>query len=211
SVMVGAIMRLLSLTTALCLLSAAVFSRADSVVVFNEIMYHPLTNEPALEWVELYNQMAVDTDLSGWALKGGIDFQFAEGTIISGGAYLVVAVSPSALSAATGLSNVFGPFTGRLSNAGEQLELRNNNNRLMDSVTYGVEGDWPAAPDGSGVSLAKKSPFAASGKPENWRASAQIGGTPGAENFPVVPPPVIETTQVGFEGAWKFNDTGTDL
>src|SRR5262245_47221841 len=29
---------------------------ADSVVVFNEIMYHPATNEAALEWVELHNQ-----------------------------------------------------------------------------------------------------------------------------------------------------------
>lgn len=28
-------------------------SRADSVVAFNEIMYHPSTNEPASEWVEL--------------------------------------------------------------------------------------------------------------------------------------------------------------
>src|SRR5262245_17493780 len=36
------------------------FARADSVVVFNEIMYHPLTNEPAFEWVELQNQHAVD-------------------------------------------------------------------------------------------------------------------------------------------------------
>src|SRR3954466_4557253 len=90
-------------------------ARADTVVVFNEIMYHPLTNEPALEWIELYNQMAVDIDLSGWSLKGGIDFQFAEATIISGGGFLVVAVSPSSLTAATGITNVLGPFTGRLS------------------------------------------------------------------------------------------------
>src|SRR5688500_5181072 len=26
-------------------------ARADSIVVFNEIMYHPAVNEPALEWV----------------------------------------------------------------------------------------------------------------------------------------------------------------
>src|SRR5437868_3807602 len=36
--------------------------RADPAVVFNEIMYHPATNEANLEWVELYNQMAVDMD-----------------------------------------------------------------------------------------------------------------------------------------------------
>jgi hypothetical protein len=175
------------------------------VVVFNEIMYHPLTNEPALEWVELYNQMAVDVDISGWKLDDGIQFNFPEGTIVPGGGYLVVAISPSALG--MGL----GPIIGRLSNAGEQLELRDKNNRVMDRITYGVEGDWPAAPDGSGASLAKRSPFAASANSENWSASAQIGGTPGRENFPSTPPPIIETTVVGLEGAWKFNDTGTDL
>ena len=38
---------------------------SDSVVTFNEVMYHPLTNETAMEWVELYNQMSVDVDISG--------------------------------------------------------------------------------------------------------------------------------------------------
>src|SRR5436190_918306 len=102
-------------------------TRADSVVVFNEIMYHPSANEAVMEWVELHNQMAVDVDLSGWSLAGGIDFKFAEGSVISGGGYLVVASSPGDLMNATGLTNVLGPFTGRLSNSGEELELRNNN------------------------------------------------------------------------------------
>src|SRR5438132_9387449 len=116
---------------------------ADSTVVFNEIMYHPATNEPLLEWVELHNQMAVDMDLSGWSIAGGIDFKFAEGAILSGGGYLVVASSPADLMAATGLNNVYGPFTGRLSNSGDTLRLLNKDQRLMDRVSYGVDGDWP--------------------------------------------------------------------
>src|SRR6185369_4977847 len=142
-------------------------TRADSVVVFNEIMYHPSANEPVMEWVELHNQMAVDVDLSGWSLAGGIDFKFAEGSVISGGGYLVVASSPVDLMNATGLTNVLGPFTSRLSNSGEALELLNNNHRLMDRVTYGAEGDWPVGPDGAGVSLAKRSENAASATAEN--------------------------------------------
>src|SRR6185503_20976603 len=70
------------------LLANTFAARADSVVVFNEIMYHPATNEPGLEWVELYNQNAVDVDLSGWRLTGGIDYTFANGTVIRGGGYL---------------------------------------------------------------------------------------------------------------------------
>src|SRR5687768_4964304 len=97
-----------SLALAVCLCAGGV--AADSVVVFNEIMYHPLTNELAFEWVELQNQMSVDVDISGWSLDDGIDFRFAEGTVIRGGGYLVVALSPAAMMAATGVTNVAGPF-----------------------------------------------------------------------------------------------------
>jgi hypothetical protein len=158
---------------------------ADSPVVFNEIMYHPLTNESQFEWVELQNQMAVDVDVSRWRLDGGINFTFPEGTVIRAGGYLLVAASPSALMAATGLTNILGPFTDRLSNAGEALRLRDNNNRVMDEVTYGVEGDWPVAPDGAGPSLARRQTNVRGSDSRNWLASAQLGGTPGAENFPI--------------------------
>src|SRR5438093_9157291 len=93
---------------AACLLP--LFAVADSPVVFNEIMYHPLTNESQLEWVELQNQMAVDMDISHWRLDGGISFSFPEGTVIRAGGYLVVAASPSSLLMATGLANALGPF-----------------------------------------------------------------------------------------------------
>lgn len=183
---------------------------ADSVVVFNELMYHPATNEPVMEWVELHNQMAVDVDLSGWSISKGIDFRFPEGTVISGGGYLVVASSPASLTAATGLTNVFGPFTGRLSNSGESLELLNNNGRLMDTLAYGVEGNWPVAPDGSGVSLAKRDEDAASPPAENWAASALVGGTPGRRNFAATPFEVATINPLLIDGPWKYEGSGAD-
>ena len=169
---------------ALLLVATAVSARADATVVFSEIMYHPLTNESALEWVELHSEMAVDMDISGWSLDSSIHYTFQEGTIITGGGYLVVAISPTDLIAATGLTNVFGPFTGRLANGGEKVELRNNNGRLMDQVSYDVDGDWPVGPDGTGVTLAKRADNLASEKAGSWHMSAQAGGTPGAANFP---------------------------
>src|SRR5213594_1345146 len=92
----------------LLLLLARGAAFADAVVVFNEIMYHPATNEPTLEWLELYNQMSVDVDLSAWRLSDGIDYTFPNGTVIRAGGYVVVAVSPATLSAATGLTNILG-------------------------------------------------------------------------------------------------------
>ncbi|HWI58987.1 MAG TPA: lamin tail domain-containing protein, partial [Bacillota bacterium] len=159
-------------------------ARADTSLVFNEIMYHPATNEPTLEWVELYNQMAVDVDISGWSVDGGIHYTFGPDTIVRGGGYLVVALSPQQLAAATGLPNILGPFSGRLANGGNQLKLLNNNGRLVNAVDYGVDGDWPVAPDGSGVSLAKRDPEAPNSPAANWTFSEQVGGTPGQENFP---------------------------
>ncbi len=75
---------------------------ADSVVTFNEIMYHPAGDDPALEWIELYNQMSVDIDLSDWRIEGGIDFRFPADTILLANSYLVVASDPAALQAQAG-------------------------------------------------------------------------------------------------------------
>ncbi len=187
-------------------------ARADSTVVFNEILYHPkATNEALFEWVELHNQMAVDMDISGWSLAGGAQFTFAAGTVLGGGKYLVVASSPASLIAATGATNVLGPFLGRLSNSGDTLELRNNNQRLMDSVSYGVDGDWPVAADGAGLSLAKYHRNSASSSSANWRSSAQVGGTPGRENFPLVSITLSNTAPLALTSAWKYNASGTDL
>lgn len=185
---------------------AAVSLRAaDVTVVFNELMYHPPTNEPSFEWVELRNQMAVDMDVSGWRLAKAIDFTFPAGTVIGGGDYLVVALQPTNIAAVHGLTNVLGPFSGRLGNSGDTLELRNNNGRLMDELAYGVKGDWPVAPDGAGPSLAKVDEEWASGDIANWRASVQSGGSPGRVNFP--PGTNTETRVLDFDSPWQYTTT----
>src|SRR5205823_2035446 len=186
-------------------------ARADSVVVFNEIMYHPATNEPVLEWIELYDQNSVDVDLSGWQIAGGISYVFPDGTVIHARGYLVVAISPATLMARTGQTNVVGPFSGRLSNNGDRLELRDQNNRLMDAVSYGVDGNWPSGPDGSGVSLAKRNPNLASRPAANWSASAQTGGTPGTANFTTAPITGAQNEVIPLTAQWRYDDSGTDL
>ena len=65
----------------------------DSVVVFSEIHYHPPAEET--EWIELHNQMAVDVDISGWRLRGGIKYDFPADTVIGGGDYLIIAADPA--------------------------------------------------------------------------------------------------------------------
>jgi len=45
---------------------------------------YPAAGNNSLEWVELYNQMAVDVELSGWRIDG-IDYTFPTNSVIGGG------------------------------------------------------------------------------------------------------------------------------
>lgn len=188
-----------------CALALASTALADSIVVFNEVMYHPPTNEPANEWIELYNQNAVDVDISGWSFTDGLSFTFPEGTIVKGRGYLVVASDPASFSLANGGAKALGPFDGRLGNSGDRLALSDRNHRVMDVLKYGVGGIWPLGPDGTGVTLAKRAPGLGSGHAESWTSSAEMGGTPGVRNFPdgkfEAPP--------GLLSYWSFDETGT--
>lgn len=197
---------LLSLTLAATFLPSAVKASPDSVVVFNEIHYHPpgTGDEVAAEWIELHNQMGIMTDVSGWQLADGVEFTIPAGTIIPPKGYLVISSAPG--------EGEFGPFTGSLANAGERLQLDNQSGRLMDEMTYEDGGKWPIAPDGSGVTLAKSDPNSASGQAENWTWSSQTGGTPGRTNFPDADDVVLTTVPVFAQDAtWRYSEAGVDL
>jgi len=170
-------------TLAGLMLSPPAQAGVDSVVTFNEVHYNPSPTQTTGEWIELKNQNSVNVDLSGWRLDGGVDYVFPEGTVISAGRYLVVAADPAAVKAATGLTTVLGPWSNTLNNAGESVTLKNNNGRRMDEIEYGDRQPWPVAADGSGATLAKRDELKNSTLPENWRASLEVGGTPGTWNF----------------------------
>ncbi len=184
--------------------------RADTVVVFTELMYHPATDEAANEWVELHSQMAVDVDISGWSLTGGIDFAFPEGTIIPGGGYIVVGSDPTSLADVVDPEALFGPYLGRLDNGGERIDLVAVGGRVMDSVRYFDAGRWPVSPDGSGTSLARIDPGSVREGPQYWRASEQIGGTPGAVNFPDETP-AGPGFPAGLVAYWALDGDGSDV
>ena len=170
----------------------------DSTVVFNEVMYNPLGGEDSgTEWIELYNQLAIDMDISEWVLDGGVKFTFPDKTIVPGRGHIVIAADPAALEGVAG-SAVLGPFEGRLSNAGERLVLYNNDDRRMNVVDYGDNGDWPVGPDGGGVSLSKGNQLGGSHLSENWTISESVGGTPGIDNF-VEPGTFVFRDLIGLE------------
>ncbi len=191
----------LCLAAVLAGLHLPVQAAADSVLIINEVQYHPADEVAETEWIELRSLQGVDVDIGGWSISGGIDYTFPGGTTMPGGGYLVLAAVPSKLPGSV------GPWTGSLNNGGETIRIVNRNGRVMDEVTYSDGGDWPLGPDGSGVTLARRFTSAASG-PEQWSASRDVGGTPGLSNFQAAGSTNIRTRVVPVGATWKYLDTG---
>jgi len=168
--------------TLLMIVCAAVLSapQPSMGLVVSELMYHPIDAEENLEFIDLYNNRAVIEDLAGYAFTDGIDYVFPPGTMLGAKDHVVVARDPNALEAAYGITGVYGPFTGRLSNDGERIQLSNENGGIVLSLRYNDTSPWPAAADGTGHSLVRAK---LGGDPEEattWSPSTLIGGTPGA-------------------------------
>ena len=117
--------------------------RADAQVVINEIHYEPPDVEPG-EFIELYNAGQDTVDLSGWSFTDGVLYTFDAGTTRAAGAFLLLAEDPSYLQSrfddtALDGATVLGPYTGRLSNQGERLELRKYDPVLRRHVIFKEE------------------------------------------------------------------------
>ncbi|MBN1418902.1 MAG: lamin tail domain-containing protein, partial [Planctomycetes bacterium] len=125
----------------------------DDRIVIDEIMYHPITEDPADEYLELYNRGGETVDLSGWSFTKGIDYVLPDGTSLAPGAYLVVAKDPEHIRQKYGITNVTGPFVGFLANDGERIRLCDLNGNPADEVRYFDGYPWPKYADGGGSSL----------------------------------------------------------
>ena len=143
----------------LVLLLAATWMAQGQGVVINEIMYHPASEDPREEYVELFNPAATNVNLSGWTLAGGIAYAFPSNSIIAPAGYLVVAANTASFSARyPAVANVVGSwitftvtnvngrfftnYTPVLSNTRNSIRLHNETGSEIDAVTYADDGDW---------------------------------------------------------------------
>jgi hypothetical protein len=167
-------------------------STRNTPLAISEIMYHPAQRADGkrLEFIEVFNSDPFPLDIGGYRLAGAVEFAFPSGTVLGGGAFVVVAKSPDDLRAVYGLSgvSVLGGFTNQLSNNGETLRLMNNLGAEFLSVTFSGEHPWPAAADGAGHSLVLAHPSYGEGSPKAWSASSVVGGSPGRGDTIVVEP-----------------------
>ena len=114
-------------------------------VVINEIMYHPVSEDGADEYVELYNRGGEPVDLGNWAFTEGIGFTFPTNTPIPAGGYLVVARDRDHLLAghpALDPARVLGNFTGALDDGGERLALGRPDSLVTTNSGFAVTNDF---------------------------------------------------------------------
>ncbi|MSU34886.1 MAG: lamin tail domain-containing protein [Pedosphaera sp.] len=118
-------------------------SRIVPTVVLNELFYHSISENDDEQFVELYNPGSSGMSLRNWQLSGGVDFNFASTHSVPAGGYLVVARNKEkflALHTNLTATQVVGNFEGRLSHAGERVQLKDASGVVVENVTYGTDG-----------------------------------------------------------------------
>jgi hypothetical protein len=117
----------------------------DAFVTFGDYDYNPVSGNQDEEYIELVNPNAYAVDISGWRLAGGVEHEFAPGTVVIAGGRLYVSPNARAfrqrLAPPSGGQGLFvqGNYKGHLSSWGETLNLLDRHGRLVDTLTY--EGD----------------------------------------------------------------------
>lgn len=190
-------------------------------VVISEIMYRPVSGSNGLElaaeeFVELQNittnavpMFDLANPANGWRLAGGVTFHFNSSQVIAPtGRVTLVSFDPmnapmlAAFHAKYGSNGAaLGPFSGRLNNAGEALELYKPDAPqpaggpdagfvpmvLVDRVAYGAVAPWPTAADGGGASLQRITASAYGNEVLNWAAQAPTAGAPNDGSSSIAP------------------------
>ncbi|MHC4750229.1 MAG: hypothetical protein ACYTFW_10175, partial [Planctomycetota bacterium] len=153
------------------------------------------------EYIELHNITSAPVTLyrydkgEPWKFTDGVEFTFPDQTPveIAAGGYLLVVKNPEAFSwryPGVPAEKILGPYDGKLSNAGERLELGMPGDVdkygkryyiRVDRVNYsdgshpedcpGGVDLWPIEPDGYGKSLTRKVSTDYGNDPANWTAS----------------------------------------
>jgi len=205
-------------------------------LILSEILYAPAAGgvESAEdEFLELENISGGPVTLhdpahpeNRWSVREAVDYAFSQDlTIPAGGRVLLVGFSTSdgeRLAAFRAWFDVpadvpvLGPWTGRLSNEQDRIELVRPGvvpvppdpdagwvpQVLVDAVRYRASAPWPALPAAAGYSLQRIAPTAYGNDPAHWRAAPPTAGRANASE-------VGDGDGDGIEDAWELAWFGT--
>lgn len=194
-------------------------------ILFTEIMYNP-GDEDSPEFLELINTSNDEIDISGYTFTKGIEYTFEAVTVIAPGEIIVLSnIDPddddSLEKRLPEDVRLFAPYDGRLSDEGEEIELRDTAGGKVCDITYNDKFPWPVTADGFGHSMVVADPTLSAwgDNGDAWRASALRGGFPGtltAEEALVAPNVVINevlthTDNASGDGIELYNDSAAPV
>jgi len=156
-----------------------------------------------------------------WKLNG-VGYTFPTNfTLAAGKTLLLVGMNPAAFRARNSIAatvEILGPYSGRLQDSGERLELQRpdvpGTNGLafitVEEVRYNDRAPWRFAADGSGASLQRKNSAGYGNDPANWvAASPTPGGELVSDQSPaIVAQPQSRAVSLGQTAAFTVNATG---
>jgi hypothetical protein len=114
----------------------------NPIVSIRAFEYNPSSGNQDQEYVSITNANPYAVDISGWQLKGGIEFTFKPGTVMASNSALFVSPNVRAFRSRTiaprGGQGLFvqGNYSGHLSAWGESLLLSDTTGRLVSSNGY---------------------------------------------------------------------------
>lgn len=186
-------------------------------VVISEIMYHPadalgVADSEIDEFIELHNITETNVALHNlafpgnrWKLDDGVEYTFSVADVIPPNGFLLVVnfnptTEPTRLAnfrAKYGVPNdvaVVGPYSGRLNNDGEPVELHRPDAPesgdvpfiLVERVRYSDALPWDTNADGYGPSLQRFVVSSFGNDPTNWFAALPSAGRPSSPGAPPV-------------------------
>ncbi|MGE4182932.1 MAG: lamin tail domain-containing protein [Limisphaerales bacterium] len=204
-------------------------------VVVTEILFDPAPPDdlPAREefneeFVEITNTATQPVSLfdplnpsNTWRLRGGIQFDFPPGIALAPSEHLlVVGFDPTksegaAFRSRRGLlaeTRLLGPFSGRLSNEGEEVRLERPDRPqaapspdagfvpylLVERVSYGTAPPWPQGSPASETSLQRRRTVEYANDPANWVAASPSPGGP-------TRPPISDRDFDGLPNDWELS------
>jgi CotH kinase protein/Lamin Tail Domain/Bacterial TSP3 repeat len=208
-------------------------------VTLNEIMYRPQdiggTNDNSDdEYIELLNITGNPVPLfdagvptNTWRLRGGVDYDFPTNLTLAAGEYVMLvnfnptnATMTSAFRAKFSVApgvRLFGPYSGKLDNAGDDVELKKPATPVlgvtpyvvMDKVDYRDSAPWPGGADGFGLSLQRRMSNAYGNDPASWVAAPPTAAAPTASGVaPVITAHPQSQTLVAYQNT-SFSVTAT--
>ena len=124
---------------------------------------------------------AGDADLSG-AYFDGTTYVFPDHTTRAPGERMVLIQDLKSFRKRYAEADVAGIYDGKLADGGEEIVLYAADGSVIFHVTYDDRNGWPLSADGAGDSIVLLPDAEDPMRPESWRASARMYGSPGQDD-----------------------------